>query len=212
MQHRYIAIEGNIGAGKTTLATMLSEHFGARLILEQFEENPFLPGFYQDPAKHAFALELSFLAERYSQMKNELAQHDMFQPVIVSDYFIQKSLLFAKNNLKEEEFTLFSKLFHIMHASLPKPDLLVYLHLDVPELLDNIDERGREFEENITEEYLHQIQNNYLHFISRQQNMPVILLDINHLDFVENKEDFQRIVSLVSEKHQTGMKRVSVLE
>ena len=150
MLYSHIAIEGNIGSGKTTLATMLANDMDARLVLEQFADNPFLPKFYSDPEKHAFPLELFFMAERYHQLKN-LKEQDLFKPQIVSDYFFVKSKLFAQNNLKKDEMQLFNRLFDIMLSSLSKPDLLVYLYSDVERLQQNIKNRGRDFEQNISQ-------------------------------------------------------------
>ena len=157
MQYKYIAIEGNIGSGKTTLATMLSADFNVRLMLEEFAENPFLPKFYEAPDRHAFPLELFFMAERYHQLRN-LQEQDLFQPQIISDYFFIKSKLFAHNNLQNDEMQLFNRLFDIMYSSLPKPDLLVYLYADIGRLQQNIKKRGRHFEQNISDTYLQSIQ------------------------------------------------------
>ena len=183
MQYKHIAVEGNIGSGKTTLATMLANDFGARLILEQFANNPFLPKFYNDPDKHAFPLELFFMAERYYQLKN-LKSQDLFQPNIVSDYFFVKSKLFAQNNLQKDEMQLFNKLFDIMVSSLSKPDLLVYLYADINRLQQNIKKRGRDFEQNISDKYLRNIQDKYLDYLKKQDDFPVLILDVTNIDFV----------------------------
>ena len=190
MQYKHIAVEGNIGSGKTTLATMLANDFGARLILEEFANNPFLPKFYNDPDKHAFPLELFFMAERYYQLKN-LKSQDLFQPNIVSDYFFVKSKLFAQNNLQKDEMQLFNKLFDIMVSSLSKPDLLVYLYADINRLQQNIKKRGRDFEQNISDEYLRNIQDKYLDYLKKQDDFPVLILDVTNIDFVTDSNIYK---------------------
>ena len=192
MQYKYIAIEGNIGSGKTTLATMLSADFNVRLILEEFAENPFLPKFYEAPDRHAFPLELFFMAERYHQLRN-LQEQDLFQPQIISDYFFIKSKLFAHNNLQNDEMQLFNRLFDIMYASLPKPDLLVYLYADIVRLQKNIKKRGRYFEQNISDAYLQSIQERYLDYLRKQNDFPVIILDVTAVDFISDKLIYERI-------------------
>ena len=169
LPYRFIAIEGNIGAGKTTLATKLSKDFNTRLILEQFADNPFLPKFYEDQKKYAFPLELSFLAERYKQLKDELSIQDMFRPQLISDYFFLKSLIFAKANLSSDEYDLYTRLFHIINDSLPKPDLFVFLYHDIGRLKENIKKRGRIYEQSISEEYLIRIQDAYFDFMRSEE-------------------------------------------
>ena len=160
MKYKHIAIEGNIGSGKTTLATMIADDFKTRLILEEFAKNPFLPKFYETPQRHAFPLELFFMEERYHQLKN-LQEKDLFQPQMISDYFFIKSKLFAQNNLQYDEMQLFNRLFDIMNSHLSNPDLLVYLYADIPRLQQNIKKRGRNFEQNISDTYLQNIQDKY---------------------------------------------------
>ena len=204
MLYSHIAIEGNIGSGKTTLATMLSNDIDARLVLEQFADNPFLPKFYADPEKHAFPLELFFMAERYHQLKN-LKEQDLFKPQIVSDYFFVKSKLFAQNNLKKDEMQLFNRLFDIMLSSLSKPDLLVYLYSDVERLQQNIKNRGRDFEQNISDEYLQNIQDKYLDFLRKQSDFPVLLLDVTSVDFVTDKNIYDKIGELIFVEYSVGI-------
>ena len=204
MLYSHIAIEGNIGSGKTTLATMLSNDIDARLVLEQFADNPFLPKFYADPEKHAFPLELFFMAERYHQLKN-LKEQDLFKPQIVSDYFFVKSKLFAQNNLKKDEMQLFNRLFDIMLSSLSKPDLLVYLYSDVERLQQNIKNRGRDFEQNISDEYLQNIQDKYLDFLRKQSDFPVLLLDVTNVDFVADKNIYDKIDELIFVEYSVGV-------
>ncbi len=204
MLYSHIAIEGNIGSGKTTLATMLANDMDARLVLEQFSDNPFLPKFYSDPEKHAFPLELFFMAERYHQLKN-LKEQDLFKPQIVSDYFFLKSKLFAQNNLKKDEMQLFNRLFDIMLSSLSKPDLLVYLYSDVERLQQNIKNRGRDFEQNISDEYLQNIQDKYLDFLRKQSDFPVLLLDVTNVDFVADKNIYDKIGELIFVEYIVGV-------
>lgn len=204
MLYSHIAIEGNIGSGKTTLATMLANDVDARLVLEQFADNPFLPKFYSDPEKYAFPLELFFMAERFHQLKN-LKEQDLFKPQIVSDYFFVKSKLFAQNNLKKDEMQLFNRLFDIMLSSLLKPDLLVYLYSDVERLQQNIKNRGRDFEQNISDEYLRNIQDKYLDFLRKQSNFPVLLLDVTNVDFVVDKNIYDKIYELIFVEYSVGV-------
>lgn len=208
--YNYIAIEGTIGAGKTCLATMISEDYNAKLILEGFADNPFLPKFYKEADKYAFPLELSFLAERYQQLTDQLSKQDLFKNFTVSDYFINKSLIFAQKTLQEDVFGLYARLFHIINSSIPKPDLLVYLYVSVDRLQANIKERGREYEQNIENEYLEKIQSGYFEFIRQQQNMRILILDTNKVDFVQNPEDYKRIVSLIDQEYEIGVHRVVV--
>lgn len=208
--YNYIAVEGTIGAGKTSLATMISEDFNAKLILEGFADNPFLPKFYKEADKYAFPLELSFLAERYQQLTDQLTKQDLFKNFTVSDYFINKSLIFAQKTLQDDVFGLYSRLFHIINSSIPKPDLLVYLYVSVDRLQANIKERGRDYEQNIEDDYLEKIQSGYFEFIRQQQNMRILILDTNNVDFVKNKEDYNRIIELIDQPYEIGVHRVVV--
>jgi deoxyguanosine kinase len=211
MNYNYIAIEGNIGAGKTTLATKISEQYNAKLILEQFADNPFLPKFYKDPDQYAFPLELSFLAARYNQLKDELSRQDLFKSFTISDYFFNKTLIFAKKTLKFDEFALFAKLFNIINATLPKPDLLVYLYLNIDNLKRNINKRGRSYEQNMEKDYLAKIQEGYLSFIQSQQNMRVLIIDTNNIDFVNNENEYKEITDfIIHGEYETGITRVSI--
>jgi len=184
---------------------MLSEHFSARLVLEQFSDNPFLPGFYEDPNKFAFPLELSFLAERYQQLKDELSRPDLFRPLIVADYFVLKSLIFAQITLEQHEFELFSRLFKIIRDSLPLPDKIIFLHSNRERLKSNIQERGRSYEQNIQDEYLEKIQNGYFGLLKSLETLPVALVDASGVDFVKNPEDFQRFVRLADMRLEPGV-------
>lgn len=206
--YRYIAIEGNIGAGKTSLSTKLAGDLQGRLLLEEFADNPFLPKFYENRERYSFPLELSFLAERYSQLKDELNSLDLFQKIIFSDYFINKSLIFAKANLQGAEFELFSKMYQIIEQNLPKPDLLVYLYLPVNKLLNNIKNRGRDYEKSISEDYLMEVHDSYLKFISQHRNQRILILNTENLDFVNNEEDYQAIKKCVLAEYPLGITRL----
>ena len=184
MKYNFISIEGNIGSGKTSLAKKLALDFDSKLILEEFEDNPFLPKFYRNRDQYAFPLELFFMAERYHQLKNK-KDKDLFTPLTITDYFFVKSRLFAQNNLKQDELDLFSRLFNIMSSSIPSPDLVIYLYSDINRLQNNIRKRGRSFEQNISDEYLQNIQNIYLDYLKKQTSFPVILLDITKLDLLK---------------------------
>lgn len=205
-RYNYIVIEGNIGAGKTTLATMIAEEYNAKLILERFADNPFLPKFYEDPARFSFPLELSFLAERYRQLREELVEQDLFKSFTVADYYFMKSLVFASSTLESDEFNLYRQIFYIIYGSLPKPDLYVYLHMSSGRLLENIAQRGREYEKSITAEYLNGIQESYFSFFRQNPENKYLILDINNLDFVLRNEDYEKIKSAVfHEELQAGM-------
>ena len=211
-RYNFISIEGTIGAGKTSLASMIAEDYNAKLILEGFADNPFLPKFYQDADKYAFPLELSFLAERYQQLSDQLSKQDLFKNFTISDYFINKSLIFAQKTLQEDVFGLYSKLFHIINQSLPKPDILVYLYMSVDRLQDNIKKRGRSYEQNIENDYLEKIQAGYFDFIRQQQNMRILILDTNNADFVNYREDYEKIIELIDQDYEIGVHRVEVCE
>jgi deoxyguanosine kinase len=192
--YKYIAIEGNIGAGKTSLATMIAEDYQAKLICERFKDNPFLPKFYKDQHRYAFPLEMSFLADRYQQLLDDISQYDLFSDFMVGDYDIYKSLIFAKVTLQQEEFNLYKKLFDIMYKDLAKPDLYVYLYQNTERLLENIKKRGRSYEQKIPADYLENINKGYLNFMKNQQHLNVKIIDISHLDFVEHREDYLKIL------------------
>ncbi|HYK47212.1 MAG TPA: deoxynucleoside kinase [Parafilimonas sp.] len=194
MQYHYIAIEGNIGAGKTTLAHLLSKKLNARLILEQFSDNPFLPKFYENPKQFAFPLELFFMAERYKQLKEMINTNDLFQNVTISDYVFSKCLLFAKVNLAEEEFRLYQKLFDIIQQQLAFPDLIIYLHSPVEKLQKNIRKRNRAYEQTIPDEYLFKIQETYTSYI-KQHNIRTLFIDASNADFLGNEQHLQLVAN-----------------
>jgi deoxyadenosine/deoxycytidine kinase len=213
MQYNYIAIEGTIGAGKTTLATRISNDFNGKLVLEEFEgdKNPFLPKFYKEPEKYSFQLEMTFLALRYQQLKDKLGALDLFHDFIISDYYVAKSLIFSRNNLQEDEYQLFSRFFNIIFSDMPKPELLVYLYCDVDRLQANIHKRGRSYEQEISDEYLADIQQGYLNFLNQQQgNMRILLLDTTRMDFVANESDYRRIIEAIDQPYDIGLHRVEL--
>jgi deoxyguanosine kinase len=193
----YIAIEGNIGSGKTTLATMIAEDFNAKIILERFADNPFLPKFYEDNDRYAFPLEMSFLADRYSQLSDDLAQFDLFKNFIVSDYYIFKSLIFAQVTLQKDEFYLYRKMFDIMYKEISKPDLYIYLYQDTPQLIKNIKKRGREYEQNIAPDYLDKIHQGYSSFIKTEENLKTLIIDVSNKDFLNNPDEYKEIIALI---------------
>ncbi|MGB0838007.1 MAG: 2-amino-4-hydroxy-6-hydroxymethyldihydropteridine diphosphokinase [Flavobacteriaceae bacterium] len=194
-KYNYIAIEGNIGAGKTSLSHMLSDDFNAKMVLERFADNPFLPKFYEDKERFAFPLEMSFLADRYQQLSDDLAQFDLFKNFIVSDYYIFKSLIFAQITLHSDEFLLYRRMFDIMYKEITKPDVYVYLYQNTDRLLENIKKRGREYEKNIAPDYLNKIHDGYVNFIKTEENLNTLIIDVSDLDFVNRPEDYQLILS-----------------
>ena len=197
-QYKYIAIEGNIGAGKTSLAKKIAIDFNSKLILERFADNPFLPKFYKDPERYAFTLEMSFLSERYQQISEDLSQLNMFNELIVSDYDIHKSLIFSKVNLNEDEFSLYRKLFYDMYKQTLKPDLFIFLNQEIPRLQKNINRRGRDYENEITDEYLLKINSGYFEFFKSRPDINFKIIDISALDFVENRLDYLSIIDSIS--------------
>ncbi|PID93104.1 MAG: deoxynucleoside kinase [Bacteroidetes bacterium] len=200
MDPGYLVIEGNIGAGKTSLASMLAEDTGARFVPEAFAGNPFLSKFYKEPDRYAFQVELAFLAERYRQIKKELGQHDLFNAKIVSDYYLPKSIIFSKQTLKDDELQLFEKLFQIINLQAPKPDLYVYLHLPVDRLLENIRKRGRTNEQGIGAAYLQRIQDGYFAYFKTQIEMKILVIDTSNIDFVNRKKDYLQLKRLILNK------------
>jgi deoxyguanosine kinase len=201
-QLNYIAIEGNIGAGKTTLATKIAEDCNAKIILERFADNPFLPKFYKDQNRYAFPLEMSFLADRYQQLSDDLAQFDLFKDFVVADYHIFKSQIFAKVTLQEDEFRLYKTMFDIIYKEMPKPDLYVYLYQNTNRLLANIKKRGRSYEQEISSNYLEKINQGYLEYIKSQTDINVLIIDISDLDFIKKQEDYIFILNEINNKIQ----------
>jgi len=203
MKYNFITIEGNIGAGKTTLAHILSKHFNARLILEEFADNPFLPKFYENKQQYAFPLELFFMAERYKQLKEFLQTKDMFHNITISDYLFTKCLLFAKVNLAEEEFLLYQKLFDIINPQLVKPDLLIYLHAPISKLKENIRKRNRSYEQSIETDYLFSLQETYTQYI-KQHNIKTLFIDASNADFLGNEKHLQVLLDALEKDYENG--------
>ena len=203
MNYHFIAIEGNIGAGKTTLAHMLSRHFNARLILEEFADNPFLGSFYQNPKQYAFPLELFFMAERYKQLKELIHTTDLFQNITICDYMFTKCLLFAKVNLPEEEFRLYQKLYDIIYQQLAKPDILIYLHVPVTQLQKNIKKRNRSYEQSIPDEYLFNLQLTYTNYL-REHSIKTLIIDASNADFLGNEKHLKVILDALEKDYAKG--------
>ncbi|WP_294960123.1 2-amino-4-hydroxy-6-hydroxymethyldihydropteridine diphosphokinase [uncultured Flavobacterium sp.] len=199
-QFNYVAFEGNIGAGKTTLVHKIAEDFNGKMVLERFADNPFLPKFYKDQSRYAFPLEMSFLADRYQQLADDLAQFDLFKDFIVADYHIFKSLIFAKITLAEDEYRLYRNLFDIIYKEMPKPDLYIYLYQNTDRLLQNIKKRGRVYEQNIEAAYLEKINIGYLEYIKSQTDLNVLIIDVSDRDFVKNNEDYLYILNEIKKK------------
>ncbi|MFI2741122.1 2-amino-4-hydroxy-6-hydroxymethyldihydropteridine diphosphokinase [Zhouia sp. PK063] len=200
----FVAIEGNIGVGKTTLATKISNDFNGKLILESFADNPFLPKFYEDTTRYAFPLEMAFLADRYQQFTDDTNQPDLFNNFMVSDYDIFKSLIFAKVTLQEEEFKLYRKIFNFMYKDVVKPDVYVYLHQNTDRLLQNIKKRGRTYEQKIPASYLEDINKAYYEFMRSQTDLKVLIIDVSNLDFVKNDTDYHHIINLIHDFHSNS--------
>ena len=212
MNYNYIAIEGTLGAGKTTLASRIATDFNGKLVLEEFEadKNPFLPKFYKEPDKYSFQVEMTFLALRYQQLKDKLGALDLFHDFIISDYYVAKSLIFSRNNLQADEYQLFSRFFNIIFSDMPKPELLVYLYSDVDRLQRNIRKRGRSYEQEISNE-LANIQQGYLDFLRQQQDsMRILILDTNRLDFVASYRDYRTIIEAIDQPYEIGLHRIAL--
>ncbi len=205
MKYNFIAIEGNIGSGKTSLAEMLAHDFNAQLCLEKFADNPFLPKFYSDPGKYAFSLELFFMAERYQQMKDLLSGRDIFKDLVVSDYLFAKTQLFASINLERDENSLYRRLFDIIYPSIPQPQLIVYLHNDVASLMMNIAKRGRSYEQDIKPEYLEKIQLAYFQYFRSLTKQIILVLNVSEINFVDNPADYRKIIDAINHDHIPGM-------
>ncbi|TWI80225.1 deoxyadenosine/deoxycytidine kinase [Lacibacter cauensis] len=209
MKYNFVTIEGNIGAGKTTLAHLLSKHYNARLILEEFADNPFLPKFYENPQQFAFPLELFFMAERYKQLKELLHTQDLFNSITISDYLFTKCLLFAKVNLPADEFRLYQNLFDIIHQQLVQPELLIYLHSPVSRLQQNIRKRNRSYEQQIADEYLFSIQETYTQYI-KQHNIKTLFVDASNADFLGNEKHLQVIIDALDKEYEQGQHYITL--
>ena len=209
MKYTFISIEGNIGAGKTTLANLLAERLNARLILEEFADNPFLAKFYDNPAQYAFSVELFFMAERYKQQKDLVSQQYMFRTLTISDYLFTKCLLFAKVNLPDDEFRLYQRLFDTMHHQMIQPELLIYLHAPVSKLQENIKKRNRPYEQNIQNDYLYNIQQTYTHYI-KQHNTKTLIVDTSNADFIGNPKHLDTILDALEKEYEDGQHFISL--
>lgn len=203
--HQFVCIEGNIGTGKTELAKMIAKDFGKKLVLEEFDDNPFLPKFYKQPKTYAFPLEMSFLAARFNQFKKEISQADLFQNGWVSDYIFFKCLIFSKINLNDDEYELYTKMFEIINQQLPKPDLLVYLHKPIDKLLYNIKKRNRDYEQSITEEYLYKIQQGYFDFLYQLPDQKILMINTEDIDFLSKPGDYELMLELINKDYNNGL-------
>jgi deoxyadenosine/deoxycytidine kinase len=210
MKYKYIAIEGNIGSGKTSLAKLIAEDYNAKLILEQFEDNSFLPKFYKYPDKYAFPLEMSFLADRYKQLKNEVTPQDLFKSFTIADYFIDKSIIFARKTLKDDEFTLYARLFDIIISTLPRPELIIFLYTTIDQLKHNIRNRGREYEQKIESSYLERIQSGYFDYFKLVKKSAIVIINTQSIDFVNNPQDYQNIKSILENDFPNGIHRLEL--
>lgn len=209
--YQFVVIEGNIGAGKTSLAKKISQDYHAKIILERFADNPFLPKFYDNPERFAFPVELSFLADRYNQLKNELRDRDIFTSFTIADYYFMKSLIFARNTLADDEYELYSRIFHIIYQALPKPDLYVYLHVSTEKLLSNIKSRGRSYESKITAGYLDDIRSGYFGFFKQQKDFRVLVVDTNQVDFVGNDKHYNLLLKAIfGKEYSPGINHVGI--
>jgi len=208
-QNKYIVIEGNIGAGKTSLATKIAEQFDGKLILEQFHDNPFLPKFYENPERYSFPLELSFLAARYKQLNKEITSTDLFKSFTITDYYFVKSLIFARSTLSEDEFNLYRQLFDIIYQQLPLPNIYVFLHANIDRLLENIKMRGRDYEKDIKANYLKQINESYFNYFQSETRFPIIIIETSDIDFVKNEMHYNEILKILNNKSfNNGINRV----
>ena len=192
----YIAIEGPIGVGKTSLAQLLSKELGARLVLEDFEDNPFLPDFYNDPERFGFQTQLFFLLQRYRQQQ-DLRQVDMFQKLLITDYMFVKDRLFASLNLGDKEMQLYDTVASLLERNIIKPDIVIYLQADTDVLMKNIDKRGRNMEKNVTWEYIDALNQVYTEYFFRYQDTPLVIINTNNIDFVENENDLKEVINYI---------------
>jgi len=209
LAYRYIAIEGLIGAGKTTLTRALVDDYQATPIFEQFDDNPFLPLFYKDPGQYGFPLELSFLAERYHQLIRVQDQGNLFHPYLLADYHFDKCLLFAQVNLPKAEFQLFRTFFQVMKPAIKQPDLILYLYISPENALKHIRKRGRSYENSVSADYLDALQQGYLNHFKQNPQQRIVLLEVNDFDFVQNESDFLFVKHLLSQHYEMGLTRVN---
>lgn len=210
MTYRFITVEGNIGAGKTTLSKMLAESMKAKILLETFDNNPFLPKLFEDFKRHAFAAEMFFMAERFQQLNVNLEQGELFSESVISDFLFAKSRIFSEINLDKDEFALYRRLFETIYSKIPLPNLLLYVYQPIPKLLRQISERGRAFENQYNAEYLAQIQKGYFQYFREVQDLPVLILNCENADFKANKDQYQQILNLCQQKHQPGIHHITI--
>lgn len=210
MRYNYISIEGNIGAGKSTLTKMLSECWQTELILEEYEDNPFLSKFYKDPNKYAFQLEMHFLAGRYAQQKRAFQSMDLFRSRLISDYMLQKCFVFSANNLSEEEFSIYRNFYSIIERQFPRPELIVYLHRSAPILMDLIKKRGRDYEEKISLEYLNRIESSYFNVFKQLTKAKILYLDLTNRDFERDPFVFNKVCDVINSEHKIGIHRFKI--
>jgi len=209
--YRFITIEGNIGTGKTTICKKLAEEYNLKLVLESFADNPFLPFFYENAERYAFPVELFFMTERHKQLQENVLQSDLFQETVLADYFFLKTVLFAKNNLNDNEFRLFHRLFKIMNDTFPKPDLLIYMHRPVEVLLKNIKSRNRDYEQSITSAYLESLQNAYFDYFKVEQEIPVLVLELEDINFIKGTSQYDKLIDLLSTTHAPGVHHINFI-
>lgn len=207
--YKYICIEGNIGAGKTSFCNLIKTEYNCKLILEEFADNPFLPLFYENPERYAFTVELFFMTERYKQLQKELTL-DLFYDFTIADYSFIKTLLFARQNLSQEEFRLFQKMFSVLNQTFPSPDLYIYFHRSPSILQKNISKRGRQYESNISDRYLQNVQNSYFEYFRNILTFPILIIDLDELDFVKHPDHYSEIKSLMMRTYQPGVHRISL--
>jgi deoxyadenosine/deoxycytidine kinase len=208
--YKYICIEGNIGSGKTSLCEILASRYPVQLILEEFDDNPFLPYFYQNPERFAFTVELFFMAERHKQLSQITLQKDLFYDFTLADYSFWKTLIFARKNLDEKEYRLFQRLSNVLNSTSPNPDLLIYLHRTPEKLLRNIHLRERNYELNISAGYLKTIQDSYFEFFYSQTSYPIVIVDVEEIDFVTNPKHLKEMESIIFKEYRPGLHRISL--